>query len=651
MSLDIFGTSTLDDETRKGLIRKELVNLTTSYSDEADIFSELIQNAIDALQLRPWLDKDKRAKLTIVLGRRKNNAHYVYIQENGVGMDQTVLDKVCIPSFSFGKSQGKSIGYKGVGLSYVVAVSDHLAIRTKKDGIATERTIRHCSDWVRDSEKPEPTVTATFETPPLVEELAAGIGESGTGVFFSFHASSDPHSLDSLVVVSQGLKKELRYWTSFLCARTPLGLALAQGSTPPIEIDVRVIIDRGDEREEATFERERYDLDSGKVGYPFPEAVFKVGIDTGDIDKTAPAQMRTKHERKHPAVFHEWAASDLIDEIDTLDDEERDLLTSHLTWVRGYLCYSTDVLKKVKEELGTRSAVVRYGAKLVVDGAPQGRALELALTSDQGLDRQTHIVLGFSELGLDTGRKIVSDERVTRAINRVTQRVVTKLKDYRWALKIKDKAPIASDLNKWISDIASRAGNSNIPELFEELKAVPPARVDPDGEQEVIALWTALLTTGCLPGFAMRAISGFNRYDALVDIGPDALENSGDLAAIAPDVDPKQNAVLEFKWRFEALVNDFEDKVKLPSEIDLIVCWDCADLNLRVGSLAPTYAKWAHGRRLRAASYTWSDDTGTTHIPVIALRNVVSELLASRGHGAGKAQLAVLVNRDEEKSV
>lgn len=650
MSLDIFGTSTLDEATRRDLIRKELLNLTTSYSDEADIFAELVQNAVDAIAMRAPAAQSGKGELTIVIGRRKNNAHYLYVQDNGVGMSPDVVEKVFIPSFSFGKSQGKSIGYKGVGLSYVVAVSDHLAIRTKQGVLVTERTIRHTNGWVIDSEKPEPDVVAQFEVPPVVKSVADGLGDTGTGVFFSFHPGSDPKTLDNLVYVAEP-KKELRSWTSFLCARTPVGLALPEGAEPAIPMDVRVILDHGDLTEETTYERSRYNLDEGKVGYPFPESVFRVGIDTSDIDKTPAPQMSVRHERKHQAVFHEWAAQDLVDELDSLDDDERALLASHLVWIRGYLCYSTDVLKKVREEMGTRAAVVRYGAKLAVDGAPQGRPLELALTSDQGLDRQTHIVLGFSELGLDTGRKIVSDERVTKAINKVTQRVVTKLKDYRWTLKVKDKAPVASDLNKWISDIAARAGNSNIPELFADLKCVPPARVDPDNEQEVIALWTALITTGVLEGYEMRALSGFKRYDALVDIEPQAMDNNGALAAIAADFMPKKNAVLEFKWSFDDLITDFEEKVKLPQEIDLVVCWDCADLNLRVGGLVPTYAKWSHERRLRGATYNWSDDSGAIHFPVIALRNVVAELLVERNVSVGKPILDVLVNRDNEKYV
>lgn len=647
MGAEIFGMASLDETHQKELIRKHLVNLTTSYSDESDIFTEIIQNAIDAVTSRAATTTEQ-GQLTIVIGRRKTNAHYIYVQDNGVGMQSTLVDKVFIPGFSSGKRQGQSIGYKGVGMSYVVAVSDHMSIRSVTPEGAVERTILHTHDWVTDSEKPEPNVSEDFQGPNLVRDLANSI-ENGTGVYFSFHAGSDPRSLDNLVIVAEGIEKELTNWVGFLSAKTALGITSPPKSKP---INVRFIIDHGNgETREASFTRDEFNLKEKKLGYPFPEQVFRVGVDTEKVDATPGAQKHLKHYRQHQAVFHKWSGAELVGEMDHLDEEEKTLLLTHLDWVTGYLSYSTDVLKHVRQNLGTRGNVVRYGARLSVDGAPQGRPLELALTSDQGLDRQTHIVLGFNDLELDTGRKFVSNERILAAINKLTQRVVTKLKDYRWVLKIKDKQPIESDLTAWRNSIIARAGNSNIPQLFATLQAVPPSQVDPDSEQEVIALWTALLTTGVLPGFEMKAISGFNRYDALIDIGDAAMTQDESLPAVAADFSGKKEAVLEFKWSFDDLITDFESKTKIPSEIDLIVCWDCPDINLRVGSLKPTYGKWQHERPFRAVSYVWSDDTKSIQFPVIALRNVVAELLEDRDNGSGKAAMQVLQTRDTAKMV
>lgn len=647
MSLSVFGVGSLDPSDQSELIRKHLHNLTTSYADESDVFTELIQNAVDAIAATTPGD-DHPGQLTIVIGRRKGNAHYVYVQDNGTGMPESIVEKVFIPGFSSGKKPGVSIGYKGVGMSYVVAVSDQLAVKTVASDESFSRTVLHTHDWISDSEKPEPTVSSEFLAPSLVLDLA-GKMERGTGVYFAFHPGSDPKTLDNVVIITEGIDAELLGWTGFLAARTAIGLADASKAMP---MEVRVILDRGDDQvAEKVFRRGEWDLANGSVGYPFPHQVFRVGIDTENIDSTSEALRSVRHARKNQAVFHTWTASDLVLSLDTLDDEEEALLLNSLRWVYGYLAYSTDVLKTVRKEMSTRSQVVRYGARLSVDGVPQGRPLELALTSDQGLERQTHIVLAFDELQLDTGRKFISNEKIHNAINKVTQRVVTRLKDYRWALKIKDRAPVESDLAAWISSVGSRSGNSVVAKVFENLDAVPPARVNPDNEQELIAIWTALITCGVMPGFATKAMSGFARYDALVDISPEAISNQAWLAPISTDYTPKVNSVLEFKVTFDSLIDDFDKKVKIPAEIDVVVCWDCPDVNLRIGRLEPTYGKWSHSRELRGASYVWTDDTGNSRIQVIAIRNLIAEILVIQDEAVGGPELKILENRDSEKLV
>lgn len=659
--IDIFGTGALDDTARRELVRKQLQNLITSYADEADVFTELIQNAIDAIVERQRSEPRYTGLLTICIGRRSNNSHYVYVQDDGVGMAEDVATKVFVPGFSFGKKPGRAIGHKGVGMSYVIAVSDHLSMVTSRGGgHRVEQTVRYTNGWVNDSEKPFPAVTALFEAPNRVKVLSDAL-TCGTGVYYTFHAGHAPKSLDGIVIVSDGNDKEVDYWASFLCARTALGVAPeAVGATSNASlrpIAVRLVLDHGeDEPTVKDYVRSTYDLSPAKntLGYPFPDHVFKVAADIKTIASTSPGHQHVHHARKHQAVYHQWQGAELIDEITNLDEDERALLSTHLLWVRGYLAYSTDVLKQVKRMMGTRAAVVRYGARLVVDGAPQGRPLDLALTSDQGLDRQTHIVLGFKSLQLDTGRKFISDERILSAVGKVNQRVVTKLKEYRWALKVKNLPDVNSDLQAWIASVSARAGNSFIPELFERLGGLPPTRVDPVNEQEVIALWTTLLTLERLPGYQMQAISGFNRYDALVTVSQPALDADphSSIAPVTTDEHAQDNAVLEFKHDFTSLIHDFEQKVKAANEIDYVVCWDCPELNLPRGHLKATYGpEWGHSRPARGVSYVWHDDNDTTRINVIALRNLVAELLVEHGSDAGKAALGILEARDKEKQV
>ncbi|QQX84424.1 hypothetical protein JJQ59_00060 [Cupriavidus necator] len=94
--------------------------------------------------------------------------------------------------------------------------------------------------------------------------------------------------------------------------------------------------------------------------------------------------------------------------------------------------------------------------------------------------------------------------------------------------------------------------------------------------------------------------------------------------------------VLEFKYRFDSLIQDFEDKTKIPAEIDLVVCWDLPELNVRRGQIIPTYGEWRDSRSVYAGSYKWVDDNETTQFPVLALKTIVAELLARAEVNQGK---------------
>ena len=72
---------------------------------------------------------------------------------------------------------------------------------------------------------------------------------------------------------------------------------------------------------------------------------------------------------------------------------------------------------------------------------------------------------------------------------------------------------------------------SLVPILFQSLGHRAPIGVDPDTEQDVIALFAALLARDVLYGYEIVALSGFNQYDGLVNIVTDAKE-------VRDDIDP-----------------------------------------------------------------------------------------------------------------
>ncbi len=105
----------------------------------------------------------------------------------------------------------------------------------------------------------------------------------------------------------------------------------------------------------------------------------------------------------------------------------------------------------------------------------------------------------------------------------------------------------------------------------------------PQQEQDVITLYHQLVGAGVIRGLKFLSTSSSERYDGLFvyeyptsdyafrDDNPLGVANS----EIAPaESDPK---VIEYKYNFDSLINDFEKEVKFHGDINLVVCWEIGD--------------------------------------------------------------------------
>lgn len=651
-----FGIDHIEEIDRLEIARRSLNNLLTSYADEADVFTEIIQNSYDALLIakEEGLYEKEQPKLRIVLGRRSKGHHYLFVQDNGIGMNGFVAQKLTVPGFSYGKSRGQTIGYKGVGASYFFAASQCASINTNSTlGENTQYTIRGSFDWIKNEEEPEPQIDNHCFTPNYLKQFINE--ERGSAVFFQFHDGMKPSHLNNIVIVGNGVENEIKNWMCYLAVKTSLGTV--DNKLDNLEIEFH--LDTGDFQHMEKWNHGDFNLDNKSIGYPFPQKVFKVGKEKEIIDNTPPHHLY-KHERKHQAIFHRWSAEDLIAQTNTLEENEIEALREYLVWGEGYFCYSTDVFKEINKRLGGRRNIIRYGIRIACDGTPQGRMVDLSLTSSQGLDRQTHIVLAFRNLELDTGRKISADERIANAISKLGNKIVSILKEYRWAMKKKDRPDPTSDIDGWRTDIESRSQSSIVDEYFNRLNLHPAFKVDPDNESEVISLFTSLIAQKQLLGYKVLAISGFNRYDSLIDIDfsdDPCHDHKNALAIVDNDLNIEgEGKVLEFKFNFDNLIEDFQEKRKNPSEIDMVVCWNIADLNVSRGRIDPTYGNWKHHRTIYGGSYIWYDENETSCIPVIALKNLICEILHQKEidinePGTGSALLKRLEDNDKAKLV
>jgi hypothetical protein len=656
--LDLFGfTYQASSEEVRKLRKRELRNLLTSYADEADVFAEIVQNAVDAITTARsdgLYSDEKRPELTIGFGRRASDRHYFFVSENGVGMSAEVAGKFTVPGFSLRKRLGTTVGYKGVGASFFFAASNRISFRTvTSEGALFSSSVVGAWDWIMGETEPEPRVESE---PQIPDRMKPFLSEShGTAVCYYFHEGLKPKDLSALVRRADTPDEELIHWAHFLAAKTALGRV-----APPYEdITVRLVLDDGVETAAQIWTLGDFGRDDKTIGYPYPHRVFKVGKDVEDILKTPEGQRVIAHKGRHQALHRRWSKEDILGltpEI-SFSDDERVLVEAHLDFFDLLFAYSTDILDEVHDRTGCRARQLRYGIRISCDGVPQGRMTEFDLTSNQGLGRQAHGVIAFTGLELDTGRKIPANEAISEVVRKIGVRTMGLLANFRWALKARERPDPSYDLDKWRNATTERSSSSLVRPFFELLNKQPPLHVDPDSENDVIALFGGLLAIGELKGYRMVALSGFNQYDGLINISTDQdLRDPNDPFSIRNDSNLRggEGKVLEFKLQFEDVIEDFESKKKSPSDVDLLVCWTLPSMNLRRGRIETAYGDRNDYREIYGMTHLWTDENGTSDVPILSLKHFVAERLKylEVGHpGIGTARFNDIATEERNESI
>ena len=126
MDLDVFGLNAEMSAEENRLIKKrDLRNLLTSYADEADVFTEIVQNAVDAIRIAKdtRLYDTKEPKITIYIGRRESESHYFAVQDNGIGMSREVVRWTRLMRQFGGLAKVDRVGFYAANCSVICAVA------------------------------------------------------------------------------------------------------------------------------------------------------------------------------------------------------------------------------------------------------------------------------------------------------------------------------------------------------------------------------------------------------------------------------------------------------------------------------------------------------------------------------------------------
>jgi len=565
--------------------RREIRNILKSYTGYYDLFSELFQNSLDAVEKR-CSEKEDSFEPTIwvtidLQGKR------IAITDNGCGMAESEFRQFLRPNLSF-KKEGDTRGHKGVGATYLAYGFNHLEVATKFEGHFASGVLKRGREWVEDGSDtvPRPKVEPVIPSHDPFNEITRG-----TSMVVRLNGQAiRPRDLSWLGA------SDADRWLAVLRSTTPLGgIYLCDSKAREISIQLEVF-DLEGVRTEANLNQPEY-LHPNEVlnrtvdlrGYL---ADRKTRVEKGlDVSKP-PAKFRALH-----GIWGEWTGSEILNGKSPirprLEKSEEKLISELGVSLRIFLAFSTDLWDTYNDKkLGLRKGhrLLRGGLQLCTRHMPQGQPITIPMTNNIGFQNLAHVLVHFENAEPDLGRKGFQPD-VVRVAEKLSVSAVTAFRRHYQLLRKPGGAKAYDDelkLEEWKKEQEEHAKNCPLvvsgAGLFMPTEELP-IRSEPVVEQDVVALFNQMLSSGLVRGVQLISSSQYKQYDGLYRIAMFAPFEKYILADDNPlgideehFIDKEKLAtvvkVLEYKFSVDGLVEELQSEVKAVEDVDLVIAWE-----------------------------------------------------------------------------
>lgn len=618
-----------DSEIISAAQKREIKNILKSYVGMYDSFSELIQNAMDAVDKRALITQDQeyQGKLWLVIDLLENSFS---ITDNGIGFNQKEFESFLAPNISF-KDDGKTRGNKGVGATYIGYGFDYLQFGTKGNGHEFVGELIGGRDWVEDYKgiKTRPVVTYAECSVDAYNKITRGStfkikfgGNNTRPKDLSWYSATTPEQ-----------------WLYLLLIKTPLGsIDFSDEEHKNIKFDLTVI--KKDGGQETISEQ--------AAKYIFPHEKIKASVSLKDvlqiqknlIEQGRDAAAIPGKYKKSNGIYEFFNTSDVLALRDK-DSNYNKFVNDYKIEAYGYFTYSTSVWDQFNDSLAKLRKGYRVhkgGLQLANNRMTQGELIAIPLTSNIGHQNQCYIVVHFRDADPDLGRKGFQPE-LKEVAEKISVSIVNRFK--KWKSLLKTDSGVKPDISKeielydWVK--AQEVHENKHPLMLHNKNFFKPTNEisissEPQSEQDVIVLFNQLIAGGVIRGINLLATSQVKQYDGVYKfVVKDPLSNHfydqennplgvEELNLKAGFTSPPK--ILEYKYNLDALIHEFESEYKNEKDIHLAVCWEIGEewkKNYDVTSyldLDNLHQRDYHG-------LTHVLDSGTTKFYVIALKELI----------------------------
>jgi hypothetical protein len=570
--------------------KREIRNILRSYTGYYDLFSELVQNSLDAVERRTR-EGDYRGVQPAIWLTVDLVENSITVTDNGCGMSMEEFRSFLRPNISF-KLSSDTRGSKGVGVTYLAYGFNYLEVATKQSEKTTYAgLLENGRKWVDDTDD-------VVSRPKVVR---GGVPDE------IFHRIDKGTSIKLKLVGDTIRPKNLSYlgartakqWMAVLRAETPIGgIYLCDSPVPSIKISLRVIAEEGEGR--STSET----LDAPR--YLYPHEVIGRTADLRDFLKDQEARARKQQDlskippkfQKLNGIWGEWTGEQILSNESPftirLDEDERDALRELDIRLYIFMGFSTELWDEYNDKiLGLRKGarLLRGGLQQATRHMPQGEPITIPLTESIGFQQVTHVIVHYANAEPDLGRKGFQPEN-THLAERVAVSATRAFKKHNARLLRKQiGAPALVSgmrLSQWIdqqrqhevTDPLSIKGRG----LFAPAEELPITSA-PRVEQDVVALFNQMLSSGLIRGIQLLSSSQYNQYDGLYrismnppfekykydDTNPLGADPDQFVGVNEPVVSPVQ--ILEYKYTVDSLIEEFLTEDKKADDVGLVVAW------------------------------------------------------------------------------
>lgn len=531
--LDLEGYEFLQKTVNTNRLQTEARNILDSYSHTWDILAETLQNSVDAIEQNIKANPSATALIQLIFNA---NLRSIEVSDTGIGMSPEQVMSVLAPHQ--GLKRGKGLrGEKGVGLSFILFMTNRFRIETCDGEQTIYLEIHRANDWGNGTEsQPLKFVNVRITGPQTFQ---------GSATYTRIWAEQIPVAKDSSEDIFEYTKPRLTY---VLRTKTAIGNThplFNRGEHPPIDINVqlRYVDNTGIQGE---FEDIPY-------SYAAPDSLLK-SKDVLEWDDFKERLVQGKNIQSKGFIH-----------VGTETSESGRAVKWYM-FIASRLTF--DEISIVHNLQTSETKDVDGGIYISTRGMPTGIRLTPPRSQQASYWPQFFILLEYDDLRLDMGRKSVVGGRVVQMLTKVTASIFNQHVNAVPKLSSKGSDPF-DGLETDVSIEKIKTEVSSTPDLG--LSRIPYLKT-PVEEQGVIAIFHELVGAGLLKGYRTHRSFYNNRYDIYINYKPDFSVISANVKRKIPE-GRSYNIFAEFKFEAgQSLLEDFDVR-KRPRDFRLLICW------------------------------------------------------------------------------